>query len=314
MKKNQIAVNKKALKKRILARWQLYLWLAIPIIYYLVFKYYPMFGIQLAFKKYDVRAGIWGSEWIGLENFKRFFNSYYFKRVVTNTLRLSLYSLIVGFPIPVIFALMLNTVRNQKYKKFAQMVTFIPHFISVVVLVGMVFQIFNPRIGVYGLIYSAITGAPTAPDIMSKAEAFPHIYIWSGIWQELGWNSVIYIAALAGVDSELHEAAEIDGASRFKRVLYIDLPSIVPTIVMLLILRCGSIMTVGFEKTYLLQNELNLALSEVITTYSYKVAFNGASSDFGFSTAIGLFNSVIELILLVTVNQISRKFSENSLW
>lgn len=314
MKENQMTVNKKTLKKKVLARWQLYLWLAIPIAYYLIFKYYPMFGIQLAFKKYDVGLGIWGSEWIGFENFSRFFKSYYFKRVITNTLRLSLYSVIIGFPIPIIFALMLNTVRNQRYKKFAQMVTFVPHFISVVVLVGMVFQIFNPRIGIYGLIYSAITGAATAPDILGKADAFPHIYIWSGIWQELGWNSVIYLAALAGVDSELHEAAKIDGASRFKRVLYIDLPSIVPTIVMLLILRCGSIMTVGFEKTYLLQSDLNLATSEVINTYSYKVAFNGALSDFGFSTAISLFNSMIELILLVTVNQISKKVSENSLW
>lgn len=314
MKENQMTVNKKTLKKKVLARWQLYLWLAIPIAYYLIFKYYPMFGIQLAFKKYDVGLGIWGSEWIGFENFSRFFKSYYFKRVITNTLRLSLYSVIIGFPIPIIFALMLNTVRNQRYKKFAQMVTFVPHFISVVVLVGMVFQIFNPRIGIYGLIYSAITGAVTAPDILGKADAFPHIYIWSGIWQELGWNSVIYLAALAGVDSELHEAAKIDGASRFKRVLYIDLPSIVPTIVMLLILRCGSIMTVGFEKTYLLQSDLNLATSEVINTYSYKVAFNGALSDFGFSTAISLFNSMIELILLVTVNQISKKVSENSLW
>ena len=314
MNKKQSIVHKKTLKKKVLARWQLYLWLVIPIAYYLIFKYYPMFGIQLAFKKYDVGLGIWGSKWIGFDNFTRFFKSYYFKRVITNTLRLSLYSLIVGFPMPVIFALMLNTVRNQKFKKFAQMVTFIPHFISVVVLVGMIFQIFNPRIGAYGLIYSALTGTTTAPDILAKSGAFPHVYIWSTIWQELGWNSVIYLAALAGVDSELHEAAKIDGASRFKRVLYIDLPSIIPTIVVLLILRCGSIMTVGFEKTYLLQNELNLASSEVIATYSYKVAFNGALSDFGFSTAIGLFNSVIELVLLVTVNQISKKVTENSLW
>ena len=314
MKKNRIKVNKKTLKRRILARWQLYLWLVIPIVYYLVFRYYPMFGIQLAFKKYDVGLGIWGSKWIGFENFRRFFQSYYFKRVITNTLRISLYSLIAGFPIPIIFALMLNTMRNQKYKKFVQMVTYIPHFISVVVLVGMVMQIFNPRIGLYGIIYSAITGETSAPDILAKSSAFPHIYVWSGIWQGVGWNSIIYLAALSGVDSELHEAARIDGASRFKRVLYIDLPSIVPTIVVLLILRCGSIMGVGFEKTYLLQNDLNLAASEVISTYSYKIAFNGAKSDFGFSTAIGLFNSAIELLLLVTVNQISRKVSENSLW
>ena len=300
--------------RRVLARWQLYLWLVIPITYYLVFKYYPMFGIQLAFKKYDVGLGIWGSKWIGLDNFKRFFQSYYFERVITNTLRISLYSLIAGFPIPIIFALMLNTMRNQTYKKFVQMVTYIPHFISVVVLVGMVFQIFNPRMGLYGIIYSAITGEVTAPDILAKAGAFPHIYVWSGIWQGVGWNSIIYLAALSGVDSELHEAAKIDGASRFKRVLYIDFPSIVPTIVVLLILRCGSIMGVGFEKTYLLQNDLNLATSEVISTYSYKVAFNGARSDFGFSTAIGLFNSAINFALVVIANKISNKVTGSGIF
>ena len=194
------------------------------------------------------------------------------------------------------------------------MVTYMPHFISVVVLVGMIYQILNPRIGLYGIIYSLLTGDAVAPDVLGTAGAFPHLYVWSGVWQEIGWNSIIYLAALSSVDQELHEAARIDGASRFKRILYIDLPAIVPTMVVLLILRCGSIMEVGFQKAYLFQNDLNLVTSEVISTYSYKMAFGSSSSDFGLSTAIGLFNSVIELVLIITVNQISKKVSENSLW
>lgn len=309
----QKLTNQKSLIRRIKSRWQLYLFLLVPVIYILVFQYYPMTGIQLAFKKFNITKGIWGSEWIGLENFKRFFSSYYFERTVKNTIRISLYSLLAGFPLPVIFALMLNSMRNQKYKKFVQMITYFPHFISTVVLIGMVMQIFNTRIGIYGIVYRAITNEYPM-DIMGKAAAFPHIYVWSGIWQSLGWDSIIYIAALSGVDAELHEAARIDGASRFKRILYIDLPSIIPTIVMLLILKSGSLMNVGFEKAYLLQNNLNIVTSELISTYSYKVAFNTVGSDFGFSTAVTLFNSVINLILIITVNKISKKVSDTSLW
>jgi len=315
MKKTKTAVKQKNLKKKILARWQLYLLLGILVAYFLVFYYYPMFGIQLAFKKFNARDGIWGSDWIGLANFKRFFSSYYFERTLTNTVRISLYSLIAGFPLPVIFALVLNCMRNQKYKKFVQMVTYMPHFISTVLIVGMLNQFLNPVSGIYGVIYSFVTGDySAAPDLLGKANAFPHLYVWSGVWQEIGWNSIIYIAALAGVDAELYEAATIDGATRFKRVLYIDIPCIVPTIVTLLILRCGSVMSVGFEKAFLMQNNLNLVTSEVISTYAYKVSFNSGISDFGLSTAIGLFNNVINLIMLLSVNYISKKVSENSLW
>lgn len=299
--------------KRITSRWQLYLFLLVPVIYILVFCYYPMTGIQLAFKKYDLNLGIWGSPWIGMDNFTKFFKSYYFKRVITNTIRLSLYSLIAGFPLPVIFALALNSMRNLKYKKFIQMVTYIPHFISIVVLVGMMLQIFNPRVGLIGVLWNAF-GGTDAPDLFANENAFSHLYVWSGIWQSLGWNSIIYIAALSGVDSELHEAAQIDGASRFQRVLYVDFPVIVPTMIMLLILNAGSIMNVGFEKAYLMQNDLNLVKSEVISTYSYKVAFNSAIGDYGYSTAVGLFNSVINFFMLVVVNQISKKVSQQSLW
>lgn len=312
MKRNELS-KKKMTKTKILARWQLYLWLLIPVIYILIFSYYPMTGIQLAFKKFNPIDGIWGSKWIGFDNFERFFKSYYFERVMTNTLRVSLYTLIAGFPVPIVFALMLNTLRNQRYKKFVQMVTYIPHFISTVVIVGMMYQILNPRIGAYGVIYQALTGK-TAPDILGKSAAFPHLYVWSGIWQSVGWDSIIYISALSGVDEELHEAAKMDGASRFKRILHIDIPAIVPTMVMLLILKSGSIMNVGFEKAYLLQNDLNAATSEMIATYSYKVAFHGVGTDFGFSTAINLFNSLINFVMIVLVNQISKKVSNNSLW
>lgn len=305
--------DKKKAWHKITARWQLYLFLLIPLVYILIFSYYPMTGIQLAFKKFNFKDGIWGSPWIGFENFERFFSSYYFKRVLINTLRVSLYSLIVGFPIPIIFALMLNSMRGAKYKKIVQTVTYIPHFISTVVMVGMLMQVLNPRIGIFGILYTAITGND-APNLMAVSNAFPHLYVWSGIWQTVGWNSIIYIAALTGVDSELHEAAEIDGASRFKRVLYIDLPAIIPTMVMLLILNTGSIMNIGFEKIFLMQNDLNLSMSEVISTYSYKVAFNGALADFGYSTAVGLFNSLINFVLIVIVNQISKKVTEQSLW
>lgn len=299
--------------KKITSRWQLYLFLLIPIIYIIVFCYYPMTGIQLAFKKYDLRLGIWESPWIGMENFKKFFDSYYFERVISNTIRLSLYSLIAGFPLPIIFALALNSMRNLKYKKFVQMVTYIPHFISVVVLVGMMMQLMNPRIGLLGVLWHAIAGTD-APDLFANENAFSHLYVWSGIWQSLGWNSIIYIAALSGVDSELHEAAQIDGATRFQRVRYVDFPAIVPTMIMLLILNAGSIMNVGFEKAFLMQNDLNLVKSEVISTYSYKVAFNSPLGDYGYSTAVGLFNSVINFVMLVVVNQISKKVSQQSLW
>lgn len=307
------AKNRKSLKRRILSRWQLYLFLLVPVIYVLVFQYYPMTGLQIAFKRFDITKGIWGSEWIGMENFRRFFSSYNFQRTIKNTIRISLYSLVAGFPLPVLLALTLNTIRNQKYKKFVQLVTYIPHFISTVVLIGMLMQFFNTRIGLYGIVYRAIMNEYPR-DIMGIPSAFPHLYVWSGIWQSMGWDSIIYISALSGVDQELHEAARIDGATRLKRIYYIDLPSIIPTIVMMLILKCGSIMNVGFEKAYLLQNNLNLTTSELIATYSYKVAFNSAATDFGYSTAVTLFNSVINLILIITVNKISKKVTETSLW
>jgi len=311
----KVTVNKKKLRRQIKARWQLYLMLALVVAFFLVFHYYPMFGIQLAFKKFNIREGIWGSPWIGFDNFRRFFNSHYFERTITNTLRISVYSVIANFPLPILFALMLNSMRGNKYKKFVQTITYVPHFISTVLIVGMMRQFLNPVTGLYGTITKFFSGGTlSAHNVMGSAAAFPHLYVWSDIWASTGWSAIVYIAALAGVDAEQHEAATIDGASRFQRVIHIDLPAIVPTIVTLFIMRCGSLMSVGYEKAYLMQNNLNLATSELISTYSYKISFETGIGDFGLSTAIGLFNNVINLILLVAVNYISKKVGESSLW
>lgn len=302
----------KGLARRIINRRQLYIMLLLPIVYIIVFSYIPMLGLQIAFKKFDSNAGIWGSQWVGFTNFIKFFNSYQFERVLKNTLIVSIYHLIAGFPIPIIFALLINVVRSKTYKKTVQMITYVPHFISVVVLVGITLQLFDSRIGLVSTIYTFLTKQPM-PEILGNPSAFPHLYVWSGIWQNTGWNSIIYIAALAGVDSELHEAATVDGASRLKRVLYIDLPSIIPTATILLIMNAGKMMSIGFEKVYLLQNPLNLRTSEIISTYVYKVGLTGFS-DFSYATSIGLFNSIINFLLIIIVNQISKKISDSSLW
>ena len=300
-------------RKEILSRWQLYLFLLLPLVYIIVFAYVPMAGLQLAFKKFSPRLGIWGSPWVGLDQFTKFFKSYMFERVLKNTIRVSLYSLIAGFPIPIIFALLLNSMRNYKFKRSIQMITYIPHFISTVVLVGMVLQMINPRIGLFGMLYRALAGSDL-PNLIGMPKAFSHLYVWSGVWQGLGWGSIIYISALASVDSELHEAAEIDGASRFQRVRFIDFPSILPTATIMLILNSGQIMNVGFEKVFLMQNGLNLRASEVISTYVYKVGIASSTQDFSYATAIGLFNSAINFALICLVNSFSKRVSDNRLW
>ena len=306
-------MHKAALGRRIARNWQLYLFLLLPVAYLLVFHYYPMLGVQIAFKKYSARLGIWGSPWVGLKYFIKFFNSTQFTRVVGNTIKLSFYSILAEFPLPIVFALMLNSVQSQRYKKTIQTITYMPYFISMVVMVGIILQVLNPVIGIYGKAYSALTGT-MAPDIIGSSAAFPHIYVWSGVWKMFGWNSIVYVAALASVSPELHEAAQIDGASRFQRVLHVDLPAILPTATIMLILRMGSLMTIGFEKVFLLQNDLNLKASEVISTYVYKVSLKASIPDFSYSTAIGLFNSVINLTMISLVNFFSRKVSETSLW
>ncbi len=299
-------------RKNYLSKWRLYLFLVIPILYIIIFAYIPMVGAQIAFRDYDFRYGIWGSEWVGWKNFSKFFHYRDFKRILWNTLSVSIYSLLASFPLPIILALILHSFPRERYKKVVQTVLYMPHFISVVVMIGMIMQLFNPLSGVFGLFYKAVTGE-IMPDIFSSPGAFRHIYVWSGIWQGLGWGSIIYMAALSGVDMELHESAQIDGASRFQRVLYIDLPAILPTVSIMLIMNAGNIMNIGFEKVLLLQNDLNRSRSEVISTYVYKVGLM-SGGDFSYATAVGLFNSVINFTLLVIVNYVTKKFSETSLW
>jgi putative aldouronate transport system permease protein len=301
------------LKRDYFSKWQLYLFLLLPVVYIIIFAYFPMAGIQIAFKKFDFRLGIWNSPWVGLLYFKKFFQSYMFVRVFRNTIMISFYSLIAGFPMPIILALILNAFPHRKYKKIVQSVSYMPHFISTVVIVGMMLQLLNPRTGVIGTIYQLLTGDMII-DFFSKPAAFPHLYVWSGIWHGIGWGSIIYMAALSGIDPEMHESAEIDGATRFQRIIYIDLPGILPTATIMLIMNVGHIMNVGFEKAYLMQNTLNISTSEVISTYVYKVGLNIGTGDFSFATAIGLFNAVINLFLLIIVNYFAKKVSRTSLW
>lgn len=306
--------NRHTLAKRVRQHWQLYVFLILPVVWVLIFKYYPMIGAQIAFKDFNIAKGVWDSEWVGLYHFKKFLNAYQFKRVIKNTIVLSVYSILAAFPFPILFALGVNVMRGKRSKKLVQTLTYMPHFISTVVLVGMTMQLFHPTVGVYGAVMKALTGH-TPRDLFSNVNAFPHLYVWSGVWQSFGYNSIIYLAALTSVSEELHEAAQIDGASRFQRVMHVDIPAIVPTIIIMLILRMGHVMSLGFEKIYLMQNTLNLRVSEVISTFVYKQGIgSGASNDYSYATAIGLFNSLINLVLIVCVNAVSRRVSDTSLW
>jgi len=303
----------KKFKKYWLPRWQLYLFLLGPVIYTLIFAYYPMTGIQLAFKRFNLSLGIWGSPWVGLAQFRKLLMVPNFPSILYNTISLSFYGILAGMPLPIIFALILNAFPHLRYKKIVQSVSYMPHFISVVIIVGLLHQLFNPRMGLIATIFTRFLNSPM-PDLFSKSSVFPHMFVWSGIWQSLGWSSIIYIAALTSVDPELHEAATIDGASRLQRVFHLDIPSILPTIVILTILSAGGIMNVGFEKVYLMQNRLNIGRSEVISTYVYKVAMVTGGGDFAFATAIGLFNALINFTILNLVNFLAKKVSSTSLW
>jgi putative aldouronate transport system permease protein len=288
------------------------LWLfCLPgLVIMLIFHYVPLYGLQIAFRDYSVRQGIWGSDWVGLEHFIQFFKSPNAWSIIFNTLILSFYSLAAGFPLPIILALFLNSFRYKKYGKAIQMITYAPHFISVVVMCGMIMLFLSPRIGVINKIIELFGGQ--AVNLMGMKSAWRHIYVWSGVWQGMGWGSVVYLASLSAVSPELHEAAIVDGATKFQRIWYIDLPSILPVAVMLLILSFGSILSVGFEKAYALQNSLNLSVSEIISTYVYKAGI--IDQDMSYSAAIGLFNSGVNAILLITVNSAARKLSDNALF
>ncbi|WP_099467259.1 ABC transporter permease [Konateibacter massiliensis] len=309
----KLTAPKVDLKKRILARWQIYLLLIIPAIYIIIFAYVPMGGLVIAFKDYNVRDGIFGSEWVGLDNFIEFFHSYKFTQVLKNTLTISFYSLFITFPIPLIFALLLNAFPLKRYAKTIQTVTYVPYFISTVIMVGLLTQLLNYRTGIYGSLFSLFTGE-MAPNILASGPLFKHIFVWSAVWQTTGYSAVIYIAALSNIDQSLHEAAMIDGASRFQRILYVDFPGILPTATILLILAAGNVMNIGFEKVLLMQNDLNLNYSEIISTYVYKVGLASGVTDFSLSAAISMFNSVINFTLLVSVNKIAKKISGSGIF
>lgn len=298
------------LKKNFRKNWMLYVMILPVVIYYLVFSYAPMYGVLLAFKNYRIKDGIMGSPWVGLSHFTRFFKSYNFASLIKNTLGISIYSLVVGFPIPIIFALLLNYIKNKPLKKTIQMVSYAPYFISTVVICGMLTIFMNPDTGIFNTILGFF--GKESVNFLAKPQWFKSIYVWSGVWQGMGWSSIIYISALSGVDYEMHEAAIVDGATKVQRIIHIDLPSIKPTVIMMLILQLGSLMGVGFEKVYLLQNTLNKSAASVISTYVYEVGL--LNSDYGYSTAVGLFNSVINVILLVTANQICKKVADESLF
>lgn len=288
----------------------LYAMLAIPLAWYVIFKYVPMYGVQIAFRKFNPSVGITRSPWVGLTYFKQFFGSYYFKDILWNTISLSLFTMLIGFPMPVILALLINEVKNARFKKLIQNITYMPNFLSVVVIVSMLTIFSNRDYGMFNKLRELFGLA--AVDFVSKPAYFRPMYVFSNVWQFMGFNSIIYIAALSGVDQELYEAASIDGATRMQKIIHILLPCIMGTIIIMFIMRIGSLMSVGFEKAYLMQNTLNVSSSELISTFIYK---NGIQKgQFSYSTAVGLFNSVINFILLVSANFVSKKTTKMSLW
>lgn len=295
---------------KILQNYDLYIFLLPAVLLTFCFTYIPMYGIVMAFQDFTPSQGVFGSPWVGLEHFRRFFSSYQAKNLIINTLALSIYGMVATFPLPIVLALMLNQMKALKFKKTLQTITYMPHFISIVVVVSMLNIFLSPSTGLYGNICRLIGVEPM--NLMGTADAFRSIYVWSDVWQHTGWDSVIYLAALAAVDPTLYETATVDGASRLKKMIHIDFPSILPTCTILLILRVGGLMGVGFDKAFLMQNALNTTKSEIISTYTYKVGI--VSAQYSFSAAVGLFNTIINFILLVSVNAISRKLSDNSLW
>lgn len=289
--------------------WMLYL-IALPaLVYFFVYCYMPMGGLVIAFKDYRIVGSIWDAKWVGFQHFTDFFTSYYFVRLLKNTLLLSLETLVFCFPIPILFALILNEMRNLKFKKLAQSITYIPHFISLIVICGLILD-FTSLDGLVNTIIRFFGGTPIS--FMSKPEWFRPVYVVSEIWQTFGWNSIVFMAALTGIDTEQYEAARLDGASRLQQMLHISLPGIMPTVVTMLILRMGAVMGVGFEKVMNLYNPSIYTTADVISTFVYRKGI--LSADYSSSTAIGMFNSVINLILVVLANRISRKVSETSLW
>lgn len=295
--------------RRMRRKWQLYLLILPAIVSVFIFHYIPIYGVQIAFKNFRSSKGILGSEWVGFKHFARFLAYPDFWKILWNTVRISLYAL-ATFPCPVILALMMNELNSERYKKFMQMVTFAPHFISTVVVCSMVLLFFDRSQGLVNNVIAALGGERY--DFVSSTKYFSSLYVWSGVWQNLGWNAIIYIAALSSVSPELIEAAQVDGATRLQIVRYVNFPAILPTVITMLILSAGSLLNVGFEKIYLLQNPLNMEASRVISTYVYEIGLQGGQ--FSYSTAIGLFNNVVNIVVIILVNGISKRVTRVALW
>lgn len=295
---------------RIRESWQIYVIMLLPIAWTLIFCYTPMYGLVLAFKRYSIRLGIMDSPWVGWSHFETFFNSRISLQIIVNTLILSLYNIAASFLPPIILAVCLNEVRSGKFKKVVQMVTYAPYFISMVVMVGMMMVLLETRVGIVNRLLGLVGVGPI--NFMGKPSLFRHVYVWSGVWQTTGYSCIVYIAALAGISPELQEAAQIDGATKLQRIWHVDLPCIRPTIIIILIMSFGQVMNIGFEKVFLMQNEMNTATSEIISTYTYKIGLK--SNNYGLATAIGLMNSIINLVLLLTANFIGKKVGDTGLW
>lgn len=299
---------KRMKKLKLKKYWQLYVLLLPALAYVLLFYYGPMYGIIIAFKDFKPKLGYWGSEWVGLEHFKRFFTYPDFWKMIRNTLSISIYTLLT-FPCSVILALLLNELKRIRFKKVVQMVTYAPYFLSTVVLCSLVTMLVG-RQGPLGYLYQAVTGQ--SQDLLTLPRYFSSIYVWSGVWQTMGWGTVIYMAALSGVPGELVDAARIDGAGRFQVIRYVNIPAILPTIAIMFIMSTGNILSVGFEKIFLLQNDLNLEVSRVLATYTYEIGLQGGQ--FSYSTAIGLFNNVVNIIMILISNTISKKITGTGIW
>lgn len=290
--------------------WQLYVLILPAIIYFIVFNYMPLYGIQIAFKDFKAVFGISGSKWVGFKHFENFFHAYYFKRLLANTLLLNVYNLLWSFPVPIILAILLNQIKGSKIKRFIQTSIYVPYFISTVVLAGMLYIFLSPTSGIFNILRQAL--GMKSVDFMSDAKAFRTIYIVSGIWQSAGWGTILYIASLSGVDPSLYEAAEIDGASIWQKIRYIDMPSIVPVIVMVFILDCGKLLSSNTDKALVMQTAGNIPTSDIIGVYVYNVGLG--SGQFSYTTAIGLFINIINFIIIITANQISKKISDVGLF
>lgn len=297
-------------KRKIKSNIPLYVLLFPSIILLIMFAYIPMFGLVIAFKDYSPANGILNSPWAGFKYFTQFFNSVQFGTTMMNTLKISIYSILVGFPLPILLALLCNQLRTGKFKKVFQVTTYLPHFISTMVMCGIIILFLSPNSGLIANIFKSLGW--TMPNLLSKPDSFAGVYVWSDVWQHIGWDSIIYLAALSAIDPTYYEAATMDGASRMQKILNIDLPLLLPTAMILLILRAGSLLSIGFEKVLLLQNPLNLAGSEVISTYVYKVGMQ--NFQYSYSTAIGLFNTVVNLIILLSVNWFSKRYTKTGLF